>query len=529
LSGAALIACQDDESGLFDPVNDGLAFPEGVSTGGTSSLRPIVVGGADAEVEKEASFYAPVVSGKYLWSVNPDTNKVVRVHAESLAIDLMQGGHEPTYLAVLPEGATPGGAVVLNVRSGDASIFLRGSSPEELLPVQNFAVQEGASSWAIGKGGKFAIAWSDAREKLLDRLDGYQDITVFSFGGESITTKSLSVGFRPNQVVISQDETRAYVVSQPGISIIALSESPEIEGEIFLPDLAEGARRDVSITPDGKYALVSTSGSAKILVVDLKTEKTVSLNMPSIVTDLDLSKDGSVAVAVSRPITSASDNLGGASAMEDAQSVIGLLPIDKIFDDPSSFELVYTDEFVGSTVVADDGSQILLFTNGIKSSLLLILETETKKFRSLDLRGPLQAAFISQDARFAVALMSPPSGSTKKGAFALIPLEKDASARIQGTDAPLQFVSISASTGHALITTRATTESQGATYFTNYPKQQVDKIVLPSTPLSTGIVPQAKKAFISQQHPEGRLTFIDLPSGEDETLTGFELSGRVVQ
>ena len=34
--------------------------------------------------------------------------------------------------------------------------------------------------------------------------------------------------------------------------------------------------------------------------------------------------------------------------------------------------------------------------------------------------------------------------------------------------------------------------------------------------------------YVAQQHPEGRITFIDLETGAPETLTGFELADRVV-
>ena len=38
----------------------------------------------------------------------------------------------------------------------------------------------------------------------------------------------------------------------------------------------------------------------------------------------------------------------------------------------------------------------------------------------------------------------------------------------------------------------------------------------------------ARRAWIAQEHPEGRITFIDLDSGQARTITGFELGARVV-
>jgi hypothetical protein len=41
-------------------------------------------------------------------------------------------------------------------------------------------------------------------------------------------------------------------------------------------------------------------------------------------------------------------------------------------------------------------------------------------------------------------------------------------------------------------------------------------------------MPDVGVGFVAQQHPEGRITFIDLVSGEPRTITGFELGSKVV-
>ena len=48
----------------------------------------------------------------------------------------------------------------------------------------------------------------------------------------------------------------------------------------------------------------------------------------------------------------------------------------------------------------------------------------------------------------------------------------------------------------------------------------------PSSRIST--VPAAGKGFVAQEHPEGRITFIDLVDGQSREITGFELSAKVV-
>jgi hypothetical protein len=60
------------------------------------------------------------------------------------------------------------------------------------------------------------------------------------------------------------------------------------------------------------------------------------------------------------------------------------------------------------------------------------------------------------------------------------------------------------------------------------PQLMVDRFPLASPPIAAGVIPSANRAFVAQLHPEGRLTFFDLDTGVARTLTGFELSSRVV-
>lgn len=522
----------DDESG----VNLG----DGDLDGGDSSA-----GDGDAfepppEMELEETFRAPVVVGKYLFSANPETNKVARIDASTGEIEVLDGGHAPTYLAALPPGATLGGALVLNERSNDASVFLL-DADGNVDSHDRLGVQRGASAWAVGREGKFAIAWSDSRESLLNMGDGYQDLTAFDFRGDRVFASTLSVGFRPSQVIINHDESRAFVVSEPGISVIRLGDEISVLRELFLPEADTVAGRDVSFSLDGRFAFVRLEGKSEILIVDTNSNDRVTVPMPGVVTDLDLSSDGTMAVAVMRggqlldddgmggaPGLGGSASTGG-SAGESADSRIALLPTASIFENPSDFELFSTSEIVGSAVVASDGSYVLLFTNATESTFLTILDTESLDARIVDLKAPVRAAFLSDDVDYSVVLLDAPPQSSMAGAFALLAISRELPARIEGTPTAPEFVSISGDSGRALITTASTNSQRAHTYFGRFPSLQLDDVELPSRPLASGIIPDAGQAFVAQEHPEGRVTFIDLESGEDQTVTGFELSSRVVQ
>jgi hypothetical protein len=56
-----------------------------------------------------------------------------------------------------------------------------------------------------------------------------------------------------------------------------------------------------------------------------------------------------------------------------------------------------------------------------------------------------------------------------------------------------------------------------------------DPIPLGSPPVSLGLAPFARKVFVGQEHPTGRISFIDVESGSVQTITGFELNDWIVE
>ncbi len=541
----ALAACDSGSSG--DSAGNGDDPGVGkTTTGGATGLPG---GNGAVEPELEENFRSPVVSGPYLWSANPETNRVARIDARNLEIEVIDGGHAPTFLAALSGKEGSAGAVVLNVLGGDASVFRErsggaggaGSSISEV----RVPVQAGASAWAVGESGKVAIAWSRFEEDLRGPLDGYQDLTVLSLAGDTPVGTRISVGYRPTQVALNQQETRAFVVSDPGISVLDLSgEVPSIIRELFLPDGGDGQARDVSFTPNGELAFVRLSRRAEVLIIRTEDDARVTIPLPSEVTDLDLSGDGSLAVAVMRgkliagqvPPTSlggqggmnAQGGEGGESAQpSDTASHVALFPVPEIFDSPADFELLFTEELVGSTVLSHDASVALLYTAAIANTHLTLLDIVSQKFRTVDLQAPAQAAFISDDGRYATAVMTPPTGSSRSGSFALVPVRDNLPMRIEGTTTVPRFIAMSGD--RTMVTTWGSETAPAEVFLGKFPDRSVDRIELPSEPLASGMIPEASQGYVAQAHPEGRVTFVDLESSLPTTVTGFELASKVVE
>ncbi|MCA9592270.1 MAG: hypothetical protein KC776_03140 [Myxococcales bacterium] len=498
----------------------------GVATGGNGGA-PTLDAGVDAkpppEKELESSFRAPVATGRYVWSANPTSGRVALIDAFTLDLSIVEAGFGPTYLAAIadPANAEANVAIVLNVLSHDATLFRVGN--DATISQKTLATHQGANAWAVSPKGHWAIAWTDASQvKNPDPTDGFQDVTVVRVDPGQESSTILSVGYRPTKITFDANETRAFAVTEPGISVVALPSSgePSVDSLIEVTDdpLENPASRDVTITPDGSYALVRRDGSADVSFVDLGTGTRTPITLSGEVTDLDLSEDGTRAVAVVRE-----------------SSEVFVLPVPGVLAAPADMDQVQVDgELFGSVALSADTSVALLYTNAVPNDHMTILSLAAGAgylgHRTVALKAPVQAVFPAPDAQHAIALGSTTAGSSKAGAFSVVPTAALLSPKIVGTDAPPTAVALrpAPNSDRALITIRDDGKKVYGVYVVRLPNLQVDLLPLASPPLATGIVPLAGKGYVAQQHPEGRITFVDLEDGSAKTLTGFELGAKVV-
>lgn len=538
------------------------------ATGGSSAGGSSGAAGAPPEQEIESSFRSPVATDRYVWTANPKSSRVARVDAVSFETRTFEAGYQPTFLVAVPAGSTgKDRALVINSGSDDATLFTMEPSSEVTL--QSAPLHEGANSWTVSQDGRFAIAWSNFTQyPHADVTEGFQDVTVLDMTGSKMTSTRLSVGYRPSRIVIDAAGSQAFAVTEPGITVIDLATSfgPTVSRDVPISDDPLVPARDVEITPDGAFAIVRRDGSADVGLVSLSDGQRVTLSLSGPVTDIDLTADGTRAVAVVRSpgspeppadggtVDAGADGAGESDAESDASvdasndaaiadagpppaaksSEVFVLPIPGVFTDPSlAAQVSIPGQTVGSVAIAESGTAAVLYTNATPNdhvTLLNLTPGGTLSHRTVTLKAPVLAAFPAPDGAHAIVLLSPGTGSTKAGAFGVVPITANLPPKIQGTDAPPIAVSIApAPSSRAIVTTRSDSQKIYATYLTRLPELQVDRIGLASPPLASGMVPAASAAFVAQEHPEGRITFIDWIKGDARTLTGFELGAKVVQ
>jgi DNA-binding beta-propeller fold protein YncE len=490
----------------------------GVPTAGTTSSAgsggaPIVV--VPPEKELEQSFLAPVVTGKFVFSANPKSGRVAVIDADTYAVRLFNAGFGPKYLAAIPGDL---GAIVINELSHDTTLF-QVSGEDVTVADVNLPVHDDANAWATSPDGRFAIAWTRTEsDQKLDPTAGSQTITVLDLTRR--TSKKLSVGFHPTQVVVDRASERAFVVNDDGVSVITLGDSSQVSllAHVSEDPLEDAAARDVSILPDGSLAVVRLENSTKLRFVDLSQEEGITAHdLGAPIADVDLSQDGQLAVA----------------AVPGIHQVV-LVPMPPAVDGANFERVTIPNELTSSVALSDASELALLYQNGADNSHLTVLDLRPDMqhaLRTLDLRGPVSAAFAAPGAASAIAFQKPITGSSKVGLFSGVPTLQKRSAKVVGADAVPSALAFDDAGQFALVTVGSEKSTRYGVYRVRLDTMQEDFLELASPPATaaTGIVEEVGRGFVAQIHPEGRITFIDLETAQAHTITGFELAARIVQ
>lgn len=475
--------------------------------------------GLPPEQEVESAYESPVATGRFVWIANPASGRVAFVDAVTLEVRTTEAGNGPSHLAGVPHPSQDV-AIVINEVSSDATV-LRATAQGTIDSV-TVPIAQQSNAWSVSHGGRWAIAWTDARlTQNTNAAQGFQDITVLDLAEGTENATRLSVGYRPVALHFSADDTHAYAVTQDGVSVVEL-QAPGGPATTKIVPISEDAledpgSRDVAITPDGSFALVRRDGSDSVSVIALADGARTEVVLEGAVTDLDLSPDGTRAIAVVR----------------DKGQVV-LLPIPGIVQDPESFETVTVENVVvGSVSMASDSKVALLYSNATDQERVASLRYDTTPAMSeaLKLHAPVLAVFLAPSGASSIVLhkaIDDGSGSTFAGAFSVLNLAPKLPAKIVGMVAPPMAVAVTPSGDHAVLAERDDVARVYGAYLVRMGNQQVDRYELGSPPIAVGALVQAKRAFVAQEHPEGRLTFVDLDTGLARTLTGFELGARVV-
>lgn len=493
------------------------------------------VGEPPPEVEYELG--APASSRRFVYVAMTELDALAKIDGVTLAVTSLDVGERPEVVVTAPGSDT---AVVLDSINGSATIVRPTISADEKT---TFPTLPHLNQLMIDPEGRHAVAWFDLNEAIADaggidvvgEIGSFQDVTILSLVPGQFGAVDLTVGFRPREVEFDEGGTHAFVITEEGVSVIDLAQATQ-SGPTIIPPIAvtsdpfaDPDSLEVDVVATGEYAVVREDGLAGVRIVRLlepDAGQAWVVPLPSEPSDVDLSPAGHRAYAVLRD-----------------SSALAVIDVPGDSQDPGGVDIVELGGVaVGSLVMSPSGDRGLLFTNASASEMITAIELSQPgyPFVTWPLQKSIRTVGFDPAGQKAIIFHAKAFGNPE-----------DASTFDEFIDRSHGYSLFDVSTGFAKL--QITPVEPGAMAFApQHPRAYVildggdaegalaevqvneldtgvvRSIELGSPPDAVGVLPDAEVAFISQRHPLGRISFIDIGTGAVRTLTGFDLNSRII-
>ena len=573
----ALGACGDSFETTADggaTAGDGGFATEGVDTADSASGGDGTSDGGfgtdgdipPPEEEEEADFRVPRASGRFVYSASELTDSVAVIDSTTLSIDVVGVGRGPTVVAPLAaNGPQVGSVAVLDQGSDDVALLSTDANGNTT--VQIVDATPGANNLVVSPDGRFLMVHVDVDgpEEIGPGSD--QEITVLD-----VTTGAvypMTVGAHPREIAFSSDSSRAFVVTADGVNVVDFSVIEMIGKPDIVPAYTDPGIDpeilEVQVAADLAIALARVEGRRTLVATDLLTREQQVFELDAVPTDLDIAADGSFAVLT--------------VPRADGSQIVELpLPLGT----GALRTQVVSQEYVGLASLSPDGDTLLLYTTqnpfeggnppddppettGPDGSTGGDTDTDSTgggasttgsepepnpdavppnrdpRLRATIARRdgqgwdtsitlfvdrPIKSVGIAPDGANGMLLHQPTEDSVPY-AYTLLDLAKEFPVKkLQTVEAAPEPILFTPDGSRAVVLLRDDARGVQRVDQVDLRTFIVEGLTLGSPPEGTGYVDATDKIFVSQDHPTGRITFIDDVGGV-ETVTGYRLNGAV--
>jgi len=484
------------------------------------------------------TFLPPASSRDHVFALSSDANAVAVIDPLRLEVQAIPLPAEPLDLAVLPGEE----AILVLSRAGAAlSLLSLGDDGPRLsirrlprkLPTLSLAPD---ASWAVvwTRDGEALDAGSEGLVLLVDvgRLrDGAPDATIERVAGRrhtDVVFRSDASGAARDAVVVGKEELAVFDLSDPA--------SQPAPTRVELPAThAEIATRRVAASPDGAFVLIASLVSPDLLVFDVEGRSLGSLVLPAPPSDLAVGAEGRLALL---PLRSASKTAW--FPLPDALNDPGAIRVADVSLPGAGCEVPGCLVAPGQARLSPDGTFALLFTSAQQAKSFGRLDLDTGDWRIFDrIRKEVRTIAIAPTGSHAIVLHRPRPDSTvadeyerevdRAEGYSVVALESGSSQLVLTQQVPPLDAVFAAGSRHAAVTLR----SDAARVFR---LDSIDLETLVSAPLRLSSAPEyvgplapslEGRIWVTQIHPAGRISFVDLAARSTRTLTGYELNGEI--
>lgn len=516
-TGADRGACvTDDDCAATDLCFDGTCVFQGIPGEPEPGAEPEP---PPPEVETPfEAFGEPAAGARFVWVASPATDTVARIDGQTREVALIEVGDEPTVVR-----AIPGVEAVAVLARGSDEVF-RIEHADGADTVTRVPLDHHANALTVAPDGRRAFAWMDAaRARPAEDVSALQEVAVIDLAAGTRTP--VVVGFRPSRIAFAPDGT-ALVVTEDGLSIIPPDPRPGPAPIVPLaPDARRVGPREVVVSADGSHAASRAEGEPGITVVALADGVPRFVPLGAVPTDLDLLPDGRLL------------------AMVPGRDRLVMMPFDIDPDaaDPPIAEVGLRGVRLGAAAVGEDGRRALLYTttdpvDGPGVAGLLAPESGALVFTPL--RKAARGAAVDPTGRVAIVLHGraegePPADDpdaliAHRHGYSVVDLDT-AFVKLETTPAEPSGLTFAPAADAAFLRLSAPAARIAAVQRIDLAGLSVRTWHVGSPPEALGVLPALERAFVTQTHPTGRISFLRLddPDAPIETVTGYALNGRI--
>ncbi len=364
----------------------------------------------------------------------------------------------------------------------------------------------------FSEDGRYAIAYVDFTQEV--EIEGVVNLTgIVVIDLDDSSPELVTVGFAPDRVLFTYDDggnaVAAVVLSRNQVAKVDLLEEPAAVTRFPLT-LDPDVRRDptgVALTPDGRYALISTASSADLYAIDLQNESInlVDLSGVPATIGVDAVADRTVLVYGNRRVV---------EVMEHDFFEVDTIPVDE-----------------GMNEITSIGGTALLWSTGNRHDLYR-LGLENNELVEYRLQNPAVSLHVAPTEEFAIALTRAEGGNGGGGAddiydrwpgMEIIDLDDNDTEPfvLEGNGLGVAFSADEFNLNVIVL-------QEGADYLFRYDLylRQDTEIELEAPPVAIGTLGEDGPFWITHDSALGLVSFLDPVDGEiTRVVNGFAVAG----
>lgn len=358
-------------------------------------------------------------------------------------------------------------------------------------------------TFSFAPGGSTAVAWLSGDPYDVE-IDGVADLTEIVFIDLATgDTTGLSIGFRPTDLLFSEDGTRLVVLSNFQVTVVDVEAREELVTYELATDIdANVVPKDAVLTSDGDWILLTLEGREELFELNMSTFFIDIEDLPAEPYDL----------------VSAADSTGDLTLLVYSS----LAQVDVL--DHESYQLreepIELDEAVRNGLAIDGGA---IFYNVGDGHSAYLWDAATNEVDEVALENPLIDLELTTSGRYAVGLLQPEGWGASEFQDYLFGLGVIDLAERQAASLVFEAEPV----GLALV------DREGADYALALldgveDVYQIDlsdpskalPIELPAPPIGIGALPDGR-FYITHSRALGLISYFDPANGALKTVGGF--------